>query len=112
MKLILGLFEGRHNLPNEVQGYIFNKKVNPIDIKNLDKEVYDNLSQYKDIESLNLYVTGLTSATIAVCKFCMNYLIPLTLKHYDRETDKYVDQVFLSHHQVFILKNDYGVDII
>ena len=104
---ILGLFAGRHELPAEVQGYVFEGSVDPSDMEALSFKVREVLSE---TNSLTLYVTGLTAGTIAVCKHCMENLIPLDLMHFDRESGEYKKQVFLSEHQCFTLSNDYGVD--
>ena len=106
---ILGLFAGRHELPAEVQGFVFKGSVDPANMEALNMEVRKALSE---VDSLKLYVTGLTAGTVAVCKYCMENLVPLVLMHYDRTSGQYVEQVFLSEHQCFILNNDYGVDYI
>ena len=104
---ILGLFAGRHELPAEVQGFVFEGPVDPSDMETLNLEVRKALSE---VDSLKLYVTGLTAGTVAVCKYCMENLIPLALMHFNRESGEYKKQVFLSEHQCFTLSNDYGVD--
>ena len=104
---VLGLFAGRHELPAEVQGFVFEGPVDPSDMETLNLEVRKALSE---VDSLKLYVTGLTAGTVAVCKYCMENLVPLVLMHYDRTSGEYKKQVFLSEHQCFILSNDYGVD--
>mgnify|MGYP001344737908 CR=1 FL=1 len=106
---ILGLFAGRHDLPAEVQGYVFEGSVDPSDMQAMSETVRKALSE---TTTLKLYVTGLTAGTVAVCKYCMENLIPLTLMHYDRESGQYKKQVFLSEHQCFTLNHDYGVDYI
>lgn len=42
--------------------------------------------------TLDLYVTGLTVALIAVLNCCRKEGIPITLYHYDRETGEYFPQ--------------------
>ena len=106
---VLGLFAGRHDLPAEIQGFVFEGSVDPSDMQAMSEKVRKALSE---TNSLKLYVTGLSAATVAVCKYCMENLVPLVLMHYDRTSGQYVEQVFLSEHQCFILSNDYGVDYI
>lgn len=65
----LGLVRGRHELP--VDDYIFDEIENVLDFENLDKMAQEKLAQYQaykfaETPHLNVYVTGLTAATVAV----------------------------------------------
>lgn len=91
----LGLVRGRHELP--VDDYIFDQIDNVLDFENLEKTAQEKLAQYQatsynEMPHLNVYVTGLTPATVAVMKNCMGNGIPLTFMHFDRETNNYVAQ--------------------
>lgn len=106
MKKTLGLFEGRHDLPAEVTGYIFTSEVDPADMAGLYQQVAEALAE---VSELTLYVTGLTAATTAVLQYCFGNIIPVTLMHYDRISGKYVPQVILSEQQAQILRFDCGL---
>lgn len=120
-KLEVGLIKGRHELP--VDKYIFeNEELNPLDVRglktkaelkiinllkeaNIDK-VYttvclSNEIEYVDIPvwqydcQLVIYVTGLTVALTAVLSAFVNkFLYGIVLKHYDKDSGSYYEQVF------------------
>ena len=92
MKEIFGAVKGRHNLP--VEKYIFNESIKDVtDVKKIDKKVAEELN---GVGELVLYVTGRTVVTTAVCKFCFENRIPLTLKHFDAQNNGYFEQVVIS----------------
>ena len=101
---VLGLCAGRYELP--VNGYIFGNIVDPMDMHGMMNTVHEAL---QNVESLELYVTGLTVACTTVIRYCINNLIPVKLMHFDRESGEYYPQVILSEDDVFVLKNDHGV---
>ena len=88
-KMILGLCEGRHDLPSEVEGYIFGKELT-LDFDSLEDICCDKLLECNE---LILYVTGFTPALTTVISFCVHNSIPLTLMHYNRDTNEYVKQI-------------------
>lgn len=99
--LNMGLCEGRHEIPQVTDGYIFPSEVNPIDLRQLNNIAVDRLmdiceKEYNDkkqiIGQLNLYVTGLTVALIEVLNICKMYGIRVTLYHYNRDTNDYFPQ--------------------
>ena len=99
--LNMGLCEGRHNIPQVTDGYIFPSEVNPTDLRELNSLAVDKLidiceKEYNDkkqtIGQLNLYVTGLTVALIEVLNICRMYSMRVTLYHYDRDTNSYYPQ--------------------
>ena len=95
MKINVGLFKGRHELPTK--NYIFEGEVNPVDFKRMDECAVCWLMQYTDPgDVLYLYVTGLTAATVAVIKACKMLGVGLVLMHFDRQTGKYVPQDVLT----------------
>ena len=106
MNKTLGLFEGRHDLPAEVKGYIFTSEVDPADMAGLYQQVAEALAE---VSSLTLYVTGLTAGTTAVLQYCFGNIIPVTLMHYDRISGRYVPQVILSEQQAQNLRFDCGL---
>lgn len=115
--LNVALCEGRHEIPEAVHGSIFHTEIqNVTDTKHLEIKAFDRLwtrcyangmtedrcYETKDGDDVgcfiasdvhvNLYVTGLTVALIAVLNVCREERIPVTLYHYDRESGKYFPQ--------------------
>lgn len=116
VNLKLGLIKGRHEIP-QVTDYVFNTEVNPTDfqqmeitakatlyplVKNATKEPFylgldsDNQSDLytatKYRATLDLYVTGLTSALIATINVAKQLDIYITLYHFDRQSGNYLQQ--------------------
>ena len=73
--------EGRHVIP-QVTEYLFGTVINPLDLEGLESTAAEKL---QNVDSLDLYVTGLTVATVCVINVCANLGIALTLYHYDRD---------------------------
>lgn len=102
ISVTLGLCKGRHDMP--VDGYVFDEIPEPTNTAALEKEAYRSIFKYAterswtttgDIGSgltVNLYVTGLTTALIAVLNVCRKNNIKVMLWHYDRETGHYFSQ--------------------
>ena len=88
-----GLCLGRHELPS-VDGYIYGNTVDPMDFAALS--ACASAAIPSDADSIELYVTGLTPATLAVVKHCHDNSINLTCWHYDRESGDYRPQVVIS----------------
>jgi len=86
-ELTLELCVGRHQTP--ATDSIFPNIVNPFDFEQMEEIVKNKLELCK---KLNLYVTGLTTALITVVNYCNNNNIDLTLYHYNKDTDSYVEQ--------------------
>lgn len=99
------LFKARHahkdidSLPA-----LFSGEVHPTDFVGFDREMSHALDEYwrehKEMpREINVYVTGLTAAVIAVVNWCLLCELPLTLWHYDWEKDAYVRQpVWTDYH--------------
>ena len=106
-----GLIRGRHELP--IDTYIFDKIDDPTDFAYMYDVAFNfiethcnlyigcgcgiNQRPYIDIEvfrgtPLVVYVTGLSAALAAVIRACAENGVPLTLMHYDRESDTYKPQ--------------------
>ena len=106
-----GLIRGRHELPTNT--YIFNEIDNTMDFDHMYDVAFNfvtthcklytacghgiNQQSYVDIEvfrgaPLVVYVTGLSAALAAVIRVCAECGVPLTLMHYDRESDNYKPQ--------------------
>ena len=99
--LNMGLCEGRHEIPQVTDGYIFPSEVNPTDIDELRRTAWNKLCEtYKnkgldidvDMPVLHLYVTGLTVALVEVINVWRKLDITLWLYHYNMETGDYYQQ--------------------
>ena len=84
----LGLCKGRHEIAG-VTEYVFPQEVDPLDVDGLLAQAS---SAIHGADFVNLYVTGLTVALVAVINACAIQQIPLTLWHYDRESGEYYPQ--------------------
>lgn len=88
-----GLCAGRHDLP--VSDFIFADgditfPINPTALLDI---VATKLNFVNFGDKFDVYVTGLTPATVAVIKFCSIKGIKLTLKHFDRDSNSFIDDV-------------------
>ena len=90
----MALCKGRHDMPSEVQGAIFDCEVNPLDPDKLLKEVIQS-KKLENIDYLILYVTGLTVALVAVMNACKMLGVRIMLMHYNKDTGKYYPQEVL-----------------
>ena len=88
-----GLCAGRHDSP--VSDFIFadGDITFPINPTTLLDTVATKLNFVNFGDKLDVYVTGLTPATVAVIKFCSIKGIKLTLKHFDRDSNSFIDDV-------------------
>ena len=102
----IGLINNRHDIP-EVYDYIF-KKIE--DVTNLQEMYAIAYNKLKDCtEKVNLYVTGLTVATTTVIKVCIDNNIELSLWHYDKEAQKYFEQLIIELHKCSFCGQKYPV---
>lgn len=88
------LCEGRHEMPSDCMGSIFPNMLTPTDIIGLQETAARFLVE-QEIDQLGLYVTGLSVALVAVINACHELNIPLTLYHYDRDSNSYYTQEVL-----------------
>lgn len=86
---VMGLCEGRHEIPEVRDGYIYPNTLNPLDEKGMMEMGY---SKIKDVNCLHLYVTGLTVALVTIINICRIKHISLTLYHYDINSKTYFTQ--------------------
>lgn len=84
----LALCAGRHNIP-QAEGAVFAGAVDPINPQKLENIAYFSL---QNCCKLDLYVTGLTIALVAVINVCRELRIPVTLWHFNRDTNDYFPQ--------------------
>ena len=93
----MGLCQGRHEIPG-ISEYVFPNTISDVtDIESLEttaKESIFGLFEEKcpDGNHLDLYVTGLTVALVAVINICNKYDVELTLWHYNNATGEYYPQ--------------------
>jgi len=107
-----GLVEGRHEIPN-VDGYIFGTIEDVLDFDDLEaqadvwsSELFNWITADGDMsvlsddipedwDGIHLYVTGLTSALIALLGTYGHWsLTGITFWHYNRDTGEYVPQTW------------------
>lgn len=90
-KKIMALCNGRHEMPAEVGGYIFDTIEDVTNLSAMEERAERVLGQ--GLKGLDLYVTGLTPALIAVLNVCRRNETAVTLFHFNRETGDYFPQV-------------------
>ena len=116
--LNVALCQGRHDIPQATDGFIFSEIANVTETNTMRKVVEDfaknhGMCQYESggckycdkvfpcgysscalfySVKINLYVTGLTVALVEVINYCHLNDIELTLYHFNRETNDYYAQ--------------------
>ncbi|MGO5336737.1 hypothetical protein ACTQZS_07995 [Bilifractor sp. LCP19S3_H10] len=114
MKIVLGLVEGRHEMP--VEDYVLHSVEDVTDIQGIRKAVCASLvdklgtdirvteygpslngieedaAHYECSTELHLYITGLTVVALEVVRFCAMNGIPLVAYHYNCESGSYYPQ--------------------
>lgn len=75
--------------PRQSSGSIFGTELDPLDLSGMEREA---AKQLRGVFTLNLYVTGLTVALVAVLNVCRERKINVTLYHYNRKTGNYYPQ--------------------
>ena len=88
VEVSMALCEGRHSIPEAEDGSIFGKEVDPLNVDGMEREARTKLFKM-GVTHLNLYVTGLTVALVAVLNACRRLEITIVLYHYDRENGTY-----------------------
>lgn len=89
MKKKMELCKGRHNIPDAVDGAVFQNTLDPLDVQGMDLMAEESIGQ---IDELDLYVTGLSVALTSVINYCRRKSVKLTLYHYNKETGDYYPQ--------------------
>ena len=92
----IGVCKGRHEMPCDF--YVFGSEIkDPTDVKSLELEAEASISALvKDSNiRLEIYITGLTVAVIAVIKAAIKYSVNVVAMHYDIRTNKYYEQKIL-----------------
>lgn len=95
--MIAGLICNRHKLPPNVTDYVWDADMTSeeiLDVAYQEQHCIDWLRQnIKPRDVLNLYVTGLTQALVAMINACHRMNVPLILWHYNRNLRTYYKQV-------------------
>lgn len=84
----VGLIKGRHTLPPDVKEYIFTRALTSEEMTDntwLYLHASEALARLKP-DVVEIYVTGLTQALIAVLNVCRAHRIKAVCVHYNRET--------------------------
>ena len=89
---------GGHEIPKAPGGAIFENTItemNPFSLLlEASKRLFSDFALHSG-DTVHLYVTGLTMATLAIVNACASTDIELVCYHYDRETGKYIPQPML-----------------
>ena len=95
-RFTLGLVNGRHNMP--VEDYIFEGEIkDPLNFTEMATVIENRFKelQIQEEDEVNLFVTGLTAATVEVINTCKKHNITLYLYHYDRDSNNYRKQTVI-----------------
>lgn len=89
-----GLVKGRHTLPSDCVGYVYDEIKNPMDFDSIELQacrfVTRFVERYPNETSLHIYVTGLTVAlTSLIGELSIAGFTGLHLWHYDKMSDDY-----------------------
>lgn len=89
---VYGLIDGRHEMP--VKNFILEKIVfGPTSYHDMEKAAVKTLESQKTNDSLIIYVTGYTPATIAAINAAKTVgYNQIILKHHDKDSGLYLDQ--------------------
>lgn len=87
----LALCKSRHRFPRDCRGFIFEHEIKePYNLPYLDWCVRKRFT--KPPYRIDVYVTGLTTALVAVINYCYKNNVWLVLWHYRAETKEYYPQ--------------------
>jgi len=89
MEYTFELCKGRHETP--ATSAIFAETLNPLDVEGMYNMA--DAAIPADCTDLDVYVTGLSVALLAVVNVCMDRGISMTALHYDRESGAYYPQI-------------------
>ena len=95
-----GLVKGRHELPSDCVGYVFEEITNPMDFGAIELQAYQFVTRfverYPDVFCLDIYVTGLTVALASLInELSIAGFTHVGLWHYDKVTDDYKCQLIM-----------------
>ena len=87
-----------HDIPQATDGAVFGAIIIEMNPKKLLTQAQDVLKNDYKIEKgdlVNLYITGLTMATVAIINACTMIGANLVCFHFDKDTGKYISQEVL-----------------
>lgn len=95
-----GLVKGRHTLPPDCAGYVFDEINNPMDFDTIESQanafVTRFVKRYPYEFRMDIYVTGLTVAlTSLITELSIAGFTHIGLWHYDKVTDDYKCQLIM-----------------
>lgn len=95
-----GLVKGRHCLPSDCVGYVFEEIRDPMDFNAIELQacwfVTRFVIRYPDETRMDIYVTGLTVAlTSLINELSIAGFTHVGLWHYDKVTDDYKCQLIM-----------------
>ena len=85
----MALCDSRHPIPDAVDGAVFPNTIDPLVVEDLESTAYAVLD---GVDSLVLYVTGLSVALVATLNACRDRGITVKLMHYNKDTGTYYEQ--------------------
>ena len=93
-----GLVKGRHTLPSDSMGYVFEEITNPIDFDTIELQanrfVTRFVKRYPDETLMDIYVTVLSVALSSLSnELSIAGFTHIGLWHYDKVTDDYKCQL-------------------
>jgi len=93
----IGLCQGRHEIP-QVENYIYDEIVDVTDVAAIENTATLFVESVNHVDYIDIYVTGLTIALVAVLKALTEtkHHSIVTLYHYNNVTKEYFKQVFKS----------------
>ena len=89
MKKSMELCLARHEIPEAVDGAIYGNAIDPLNLEEMRRIVSERLA---GVQTLDLYVTGLTVALVEVINYCHVNGVDLTLFHFNRDNGSYYAQ--------------------
>lgn len=111
--LNVALFEGRHPWPSFIKEFVYDSKSGGYDPR--DFEVFEGLAiikflhwKAKGVKAINLYLSGLVAATVAVLNAAYTTGIYVKLFHYSSVSNNWIPQLcdFLKLPQGTVLTNE------
>lgn len=89
-----GLVKGRHALPSDCVGYVFDEINDPMDFDAIEAQAFSFVNRfikkYPNETALHIYVTGLTVAlTSLISEMTLAGFTGLYLWHYNKMSDDY-----------------------
>lgn len=93
-ELSVSLCSGRHFISQAKNGSIFGPRLDPTDINGIEAQAnaWVESAVGSGVDLINLYVTGLKVALVAVIRASIFHNVDLVLWHYSRDNGEYLPQ--------------------